>query len=145
MKPRVSISCSILICALGTTNVPAQAQRRAVKTKPDFTGTWLLNTGKSNVGSSATSDQPIKISHHDPEFRITRMVESNGRVTGREFLYYTDGRGETMFLSTHTYLNPQSHEVTRSKTTWSRNKLVTRSRSPRRSLVGGQLLEFEII
>jgi len=126
--------------------MPALAQKqKIVKSKPDFSGTWLLDPAKSNVGSSAKSDQPIKISHHDPEFRITRMVESNGRVTGREFVYYTDGRGETMFLSTHTYMNPQRHEVTRSKTIWSGNKLITHSRSPGRSLIGGQLLEFEII
>jgi len=94
MKLLVSIFCFILICALGTTSAPAQAKRKVVKAKPDFSGTWLLDTAKSNVGSSATPDQPLKITHRDPEFRITRMVASNGQVNGRDFVYYTDGRGE---------------------------------------------------
>lgn len=149
MKILVSIFCFILICALGTTATPAQAKQKAIKTKLDFTGTWLLDTAKSNVGSSATPDQPLKISHRDPEFRITRLVASNGQVNGRDFVYYTDGRGETnptiVFLSTGTDMNPQGHDkdVTKSKTTWSSNKLVTRSTV--RSLIGGQVLEFEII
>ena len=79
------------------------------------------------------------------------MVESNGRVATQESVYFTDARGETnsmvVFLRTHRYLNAQQDDKTviRSKTTWTGDKLVTRSRSPTRSVVGGQLLEFEII
>jgi hypothetical protein len=151
MKRLVSIFCFVLICALGTTSIHAQARQNAAKTKPDFSGTWLLDAAKSNVGSSATTDQPVKITHHDPEFRITRMVASNGQATGRDFVYYTDGRGETnriiMFLSTRVDLTPQRHDgnAIKSKTVWSGNKLITRARSPARSLIGSRLLEFEII
>ena len=148
MKLLVSIFCFVLVCPLGTTSIDAQQKRKVVKPKPNFTGTWLLDTAKSNVGSPATSDQPIKISHHDPEFRLTRKVVSNGQVTSREFVYYTDGRGETnsmVFLSTGTDINRQGpdKDVIKSKTTWSSNKLVARQTV--RSLIGGQQLEFEII
>jgi hypothetical protein len=151
MKILVSIFYSLLICSLGTTSVTTQAKQKTVKTKPDFTGTWLLDTAKSNVGPSATPDQPLKITHRDPEFRITRMVASNGQVTGRDFVYYTDGRGETnstiVFRSTFTDMYPRRHvkDSTKSKTIWSGNKLITRSRLTGRILIGGQLLEFEII
>jgi hypothetical protein len=149
IKIYVSISCFILVCALGITSIHAQAKRKVVKAKPDFTGTWLLDTAKSNVGSSATPDQPLKITHHDPEFRITRLTANSGQVTGRDFVYFTDGRGETnptiVFLSTSTDIHAQGHDkdVTKSKTTWSGNKLVNRAivRSP----IGGRSLEFEII
>ena len=151
MRCLAHIFCCVVVCAVGTTSVLAQATQNAVKPKPDLTGTWLLVTAKSNVGSSVTSGQPIKIIHHDPEFRITRMVASNGRVAGQDFVYYTDGRGETnrmvMSLRPHSYLYPERDDkvAIRSKTTWTGNKLVTRSRSPARGVIGGQLLEFEII
>jgi hypothetical protein len=151
MRNLAHIFCCVVICAVGTTNVLAQATQNAVKPKPDLTGTWLLDTAKSNVGSSVTSGQPIKITHHDPEFRITRMVESNGRVAGQDFFYYTDGRGETNrmvnSLRAHSYLYPERDNkvAIRSKTTWTGNKLITRMRSPVRSVIGKQMLEFEII
>ena len=150
MKILTRVLCLVLLCSFGTMQAAAQG-KQTVKTKPDFTGTWLLDTAKSNVSSSATSDQPIKITHQDPEFRITRMVASNGQLASSQFVYYTDGRGETnraiLFLSTSIDMNPGRHdkEIIKSKTSWSGNKLITHSRSPVRSLIGGQLLEFEII
>jgi hypothetical protein len=149
MKLLVSIFCFVLICALGATGTQAQPKQKVTSPKPDFSGSWQLDTAKSNVGPSVTSDQPLKITHHDPELRVTRMVANNGQVTGRDFVYYTDGRGETnptiVFLSTGTDMNRQGRDkdVTKSKTTWTSNKLVTRSIV--RSLIGGQVLEFEII
>ncbi len=143
----VSGCCFILIFVLGTSR--AQQKQNTVKSKPDLTGTWLLDPSRSNVGPSRTPDRPLKITHHDPELKITRMVEHNGQVTGQDLIYYTDGRGETnpttMFLSTSTDVNPQAHDkdVTKSKTTWSGNKLVTRSSL--RSLIAGRALEFDII
>ncbi len=147
MKALVSLFCFILICVVGT--APAQQKQKTVKSKPDLTGTWLLDPSRSNVGSSRTPDRPLKITHHDPELKITCRVEYNGQVTGQDLIYYSDGRGETnpttMFLSTSTDMNPQGHDkdVTKSKTTWSGNKLVTRSTL--RSLIAGRVLEFDII
>jgi hypothetical protein len=67
MKDLVGILCFILICALGTAPGYAQGKPKTSKTKPDLTGTWLLDRAKSNVGQSATPDQPLKIAHHDPD------------------------------------------------------------------------------
>jgi hypothetical protein len=67
MKVLFSVCCFILICALGTMPAPAQGKQKPSKTKPDLTGTWLLDRAKSNVGQSATPDQPLKIAHHDPD------------------------------------------------------------------------------
>jgi hypothetical protein len=149
MKRLVNSFCFVLIFALVATSIPAQAKQTGAKPKPDFSGTWQLDTAKSNVGPSVTPDQPLKIAHHDPEFRVTHIIGSNGPLSSHDFVYYSDGRGETnptiVFLSTRTDTNPQRHDkdVTKSKTTWSGNKLVTRSTV--RSLIGGQVLEFEII
>jgi hypothetical protein len=149
MKRLVNSFCFVLIFTLVATSIPAQTKQKVANSKPDFSGTWQLDTAKSNVGPSITSDQPLKITHHEPEFRITRRAESNGQVSARDFVYYSDGRGETnptiVFLSTRPDRIPQSHDkdVTKSKTTWSGNKIVTRSAI--RSLIGGQVLEFEII
>jgi hypothetical protein len=144
MKILVSIFCFVLLCGLGTTLAAAQG-RQTAKTKPDFSGTWLLDLKKSNVGPSAKPDQPLKIVHHDPELRITHMVGSNGQ---KDFVYYTDGRGETnattMLLSTGTDMKlPGDKDITKSKTKWSGDKLVTRFTL--RSVIGGHPLEFEII
>jgi len=131
------------------TSALAQAKQKPTKIKPDFSGTWLLDRAKGNVGSSATPDQPLKIAHHDPELKISRMIPGNGQVTAHDFVYYTDGRGETnptlVALSTSTDVNRSDHDndISKSRTTWSGNKLVTRSTV--RSLIGGHLLEFEII
>ncbi len=69
MKALVSLFCFILICVVGT--APAQQKQKTVKSKPDLTGTWLLDPSRSNVGSSRTPDRPLKITHHDPELKIT--------------------------------------------------------------------------
>jgi hypothetical protein len=149
MRRLVPIFCFIFICVLGTTSAHAQSKQKPTKIKPDFSGNWLLDRAKGNVGSSTTPDQPVKIVHHDPELKITRMIASNGQVTAQDFVYYTDGRGETnpmlVTLTTSPDKNRQAHDkdVSKSKTTWSGNKLVTRSTV--RSLIGGHLLEFEII
>ena len=74
---------------------PLSAQNKPAKPKADLSGTWLLDAKKSNsVGLTSRPDLPIKISHVDPELRITLKSESNGQLVEREFVYFTDGRGE---------------------------------------------------
>jgi len=91
-----SVCCVALITTVfGTTLACAQGKQKTAKTKPDFTGTWLLDSAKSNIGRSAKPDRPLKIVHLDPELRITHVVESIGQVTALDLVYYTDGRGET--------------------------------------------------
>lgn len=119
--------------------------------KPDLSGTWLLNVKKSE-GSGLTSrpDVPIRISHHDPEFRLTLTTESSGKTVTRDLVYHTDGRGEinpaTSFLTT----NPQAvktadvaKQMTTSTTRWNGNKIVTRARL--RLAVAARMIEYELI
>jgi hypothetical protein len=146
MKTFASIFALISLCVVITS---AQGKQKTTKAKPDFTGKWLLDRAKSNVGSSATPDQPIKIVHHDAEIRITHMAQSGGPVAERNLVYYTDGRGETnpttVFLSTGTDVSSKGpgKDVTKSKTAWSGNKIVTRSKL--RDLIAGRALEFDVI
>lgn len=127
----------------------AKGQSASSESKPDFSGTWLLDTKKSNTaGLTSKSDLPITISHHDPEFRVTLPSESNAQIVKREFVYFTDGRGETNEATSILTTNPSAHkpedlqnQVTKSKTKWSGKKIVTRSRL--RSNVAGHFVEFE--
>lgn len=139
----------MLISALLISPAPAQGKQKTTRPKSDFTGTWLLDRAKSNIGPPLVPDQPLKIVHHDPEVRITHRVQNNGQSTEKDFVYYSDSRGETnpttMFLSTGTDLNKPASDkdVTKSKTKWEGDKLVTRSTL--RHVVAGHRLEFDII
>ncbi len=149
LKDLVKAFCLVLTSALLTSPAPAQGKQRTTKSKPVLTGTWLLDRAKSNVGPPLAPDQPLKIVHHDPELRIPHLIQSNGQSTEKDFVYYTDGRSETnptiTFLSTGTDMNRPGtdKDVTKSKTKWEGDKLVTRSTL--RSVAGGRPLEFDII
>jgi len=130
-------------------NVAVEAQSPKSQVKPDFSGAWLLDQKKSSdSGLTRRPDLPIKISHHDPEFRVTLSSESNGQIIEREFVYFTDARGETNAATTGLTTNPSTmktddlkNQVTKSKTKWSGNKIVTRSQL--RLNVAGHFVEFE--
>ncbi|HEX6648878.1 MAG TPA: hypothetical protein VF075_05050 [Pyrinomonadaceae bacterium] len=126
----------------------SKAQTASSKTKADFSGTWLLDNKKSNSsGPTTRPDLPITISHKDPEFRVTLPSESNGQIVKHEFVYFTDGRGETNEATAALTTNPSPtkpdlrNQVTNSKTKWSGDKIVTRSRL--RLNVAGHFVEFE--
>jgi hypothetical protein len=119
------------------------------KAKPDFSGTWLLDQKKSNdSGLTTRPDLPIKITHQEPEFRVTRSSEKNGQIVDHDFVYFTDGRGEENEATALLTTNPSAikaddlkNRVTKSKTKWSGNKVVTRTLL--RMDVGGHFVEFE--
>jgi len=129
----------------------AQPGNQPASSKPDFSGTWIFDVKKSSgKGTPLRPDLPMKITHQDPEFRIIRMSESNGQIVEREFIYYTDGRGETNQATALLTTNPGGasaadlqKERTKSKTRWSGNKLVTRAQL--RLTAGGQMLEYELV
>lgn len=123
------------------------AQNKPAQAKPDFSGSWLFDRKNSNVGTSQP-DTPIKVSHIEPEIRITYTSESTGKPM--KFVYYTDGRGEanqaTAFLTTNpgNIKSPDVEgKIIKSKTKWSGNKLV--SRALLRMTVGSHMIEFESI
>lgn len=148
VRKYLSVCGLILACALGAL---AQEKQKSVnvQNKPDLTGSWMLDRGRSNVGQSARPDLLLKITYRDPELRIKRQFDHSGQIVERDFIYYTDGRGETnpatMVFSDGRNMNSRDldKQVTRSKTRWSGNKLVTRSTL--RNPVAGRMLEFEVI
>jgi len=119
------------------------------KSKPNFTGTWLLDQKKSDdSGLTTRPDLPIKIAHQEPDFRVTRSSEKNGQIVEHHFVYFTDGRGEENEATSLLTTNPSSakaddlkNRVTKSKTQWSGNKIVTRALL--RMDLAGHFVEFE--
>jgi hypothetical protein len=146
MNLRFHCSLVFLIVLLAMSAPAALPQS---KSKPDFTGTWLLDQKKSNdSGLTTRPDLPIKINHQEPEFRITRSSERNGQIVEHDFVYFTDGRGEENEATSLLTTNPAGvksddlkHRVTKSKTKWSGNKIVTRALL--RMEVAGHFVEFE--
>src|SRR5688572_5186797 len=148
MPIRLRLKCAMLCFAVAALASPLAAQNKAAKPKADLSGTWLLDAKKSNsVGLTSRPDLPIRISHQDPELRITLTSESNRQLVERNFVYFTDGRGEeneaTSMLTTNPGAPPRdlSKERTKSTTRWSGgNKIVTRSLLQLQA--GGRVVEF---
>lgn len=128
-----------------------KGQSAKPQSKPDFSGTWLLDAKKSNTGGLTTRpDLPITISHQDPEFKVVISSDSSsGQISKHEFVYFTDGRGEMNEATSVITSNPAGfkpddlkNKKTESKTKWSGDKVVTRTRM-RLSVTGAQSVEFE--
>jgi hypothetical protein len=142
-----SFSCFVFSLVLVT--MSAWTATSQSKPKPDFSGTWLLDQKKSNdSGLTTRPDLPIKITHQDPEFRVTRSSERNGQIVEHDFIYFTDGRGEeneaTSLLTTdpsRLKADDLKNHVTKSKTKWDGKKIGTRALL--RMTVGGHFVEFE--
>jgi len=116
--------------------------------KPDLSGTWELDSGHSSLASfRINSPEQIKITHHDPTLIIRQKVIINGAPQEREVTYYTDGSGErnpsTDWLTTNPGSNGFKPSDTASKTTWHKDKIVTRSIS--RAYAGSEIMDLEII
>jgi len=147
MKGRLIIKSAIVCFAVVAFASPLAAQNK--KPKADLTGTWLLDAQKSNsVGLTSRPDLPIKISHQDPELRITLISEATGQQVERQSVYFTDGRGEenqaTAMLTTNPNAPPRDPQKgTKSTTRWSGNKIVTRSLLQLQA--GGRVVEFELV
>ncbi len=148
MKVRCFFHLVFLLVLLAACDSAAFSQ---AKPKPDFTGSWLLDQKKSNdAGLTTRPDLPMKITHQEPEFRVTRSAERNGQIVERNFAYFTDGRGEENEATALLTANPSAikaddlkNRVTKSKTKWSGNKIVTRSLL--QLSVAGHFVEFEQI
>lgn len=109
-----SIFACLLPLALAVASA-AQESRKQPETHPDLTGTWTLDKSKSARGSKF--DSTLVITHRDPELRITRTdMKKRERVT-REYVFYTDRRGE----SNPFYYGAGKFE---SKTKWEGRKVV---------------------
>jgi len=132
------------------TSCVSLSQAQVNNKKPDFSGVWKFDHSKSTASEIGKRDAPIKIVYNDPEFRITRTIERNGQSVERDFVYYTDGRGETnvatmLMTSEPGRVKPEDidKEIVKSKTMWQHGKVVTRSTT--RDLTGAWILEYDII
>jgi len=140
-------SLTILSC-LAACAMMCVSQANKAKPKPDMSGTWEFDQKRSNIGKSNSSTRPeqIKITHLDPELKVRRKVIINGQPEERELVYYTDGRGETNPTTAWITTNPGSDSErppqTNSKTSWSGDKVITRSKFlPHTSTA---MIEFDI-
>ena len=115
--------------------------------KPDLSGIWELDSGRSSVAKFGSNPEEIKITHHDPTLIIRHKVVINGAPEERDLTYYTDGSGERNPATDWFTANPGSNGFKRSdtasKTTWNKDKLVTRSIN--RSYAGALIIDWEII
>src|SRR5436190_22871096 len=116
--------------------------------RADFKGTWVLDRARSNVSTKKTAGSPeqLKITYQDPELRVQRTIEVNGKKEQTDLVYYTDGRGETNPTTEWLTTNPGSKAdkpaETTSQTRWNGNKIVTRSIS--RPVRASLSIEFQI-
>jgi hypothetical protein len=151
IKSKFLVSLFLVLFCIIEASTQGQPGNKSASSKPDLSGIWILDLKKSSsTGMPTRPDVPIRISHHDPELRVIRTSESNGQTVEREFIYYTDGRGETNPATSLLTANPSGvkasdlqNERTKSKTKWSGDKLVTRARL--RMTVAGHMLEYELI
>src|SRR5215831_1861428 len=134
-----------LILMVGTVMV---GLGQTAKPRPDPTGTWEFDRVRRLVAKSHKSPpEQIKITFVDPELKIRRQVPINGVLEERELTYYTDGRGETNPTTGWMTTDPDAQSiapaVTKSKTGWSREKIVTQSSE--RSYLGGAIFDYETV
>jgi hypothetical protein len=146
MKSYVRILPVLLVAVLAAN----AAQSNKSQTTFDISGKWLLDRNNSNAGDFGKRDTPIVIAYNEPELRITRTLERNAQQLERDFVYYTDGRGETnmalMLLTTNqrTITTEElDKEMVKSKTKRERNKIVIRA--TRRNMMGTHVLEYEVV
>jgi hypothetical protein len=140
--------CLILAAASGT--VAIKSHGNPGQTKADFDGTWKLDLKKSNATDIGKRDATIKILYHEPELKITRTFVTAGQAIERDFVYYTDGRGEinpaTIFLvgdPRRTKLEDIQNEQLKSKTKGQRDKIVIRASTETR--MGGMRLQYLVV
>lgn len=91
--------------------------------KPNFSGTWVLDIGKSDFGPSpAPEAMTLVIVHKDPALKVTSTQKSGdmGEVKNDRNIT-TDGKDNVNKLS----MGPMGDQNITSKSTWAGRSLVT--------------------
>ena len=132
------------ICLFSSVAVcPGQSNKTV---NPDLTGTWEAQYphNKGETKSEYSPPEQIKITYHDPELIIHRKVGIEDAPAELDLTYYTDGRGEknTEWPATERFEAWKPAEV-QSQTSWSNDKIVTRS--VRQSFSGAAIFVVEIV
>lgn len=77
------------VCFVGILAFTAAAQ----DSKPNFSGNWQLNSGKSELHSGKTSSETLKIEQKGSSIHVIRTAKaSDGKETITEFNCTTDGK-----------------------------------------------------
>ena len=63
----------------------------AAQTRPDFSGSWKLNVGKSDIQEVDLRGALFEINHHDPDFVISRKLVYATETNHLSFAVKTDG------------------------------------------------------
>jgi hypothetical protein len=113
MKQLIAVPCLLLAASLSIAY--GDSQKTA---PPDLTGTWILDTSKSNLGSEI-KDYILTIVHREPEIRFSKKYKRGKREISEESVYYTDGRPE---FGAHQGVNDPLPE-----TRWRSQKLIRRT------------------
>jgi hypothetical protein len=134
-------SILVLLMSLVLFSGAAIEAGNGAQAKPNLSGNWVLDVGKSNFGRLGNSQfknarMTLKISHREPEVKIVRNATMGGQSRNHNLNYFTDGRGES---------NPNilSNESMRSKTRWEGAKLISRASSS--VSFNGQSMNLEAI
>jgi hypothetical protein len=124
----------VLFCAASVSTQTSKRDQATEKPRPDFSGTWVRDNSKSNLGPfngspMARAELTLVIAQHDPELKVSRKLKLSDKELTGGLVYYTDGRGET---------NPSSFSraEVKSRTTWDGDKIVAQSSPSRTSPAG---------
>jgi hypothetical protein len=64
----------------------------SAQTKPNFSGTWELNVGKSDLGGAPITKLVVQIEHADPVFKYTAKGIADGQDFEETETLTTDGK-----------------------------------------------------
>ncbi len=85
--------------------------------KPNFSGKWVLDTGKSDFGAlPGPNSRTDVIDHQDPKLKVNSTIKGPQGERVVERSYTTDGKENT---------NTQGNTEVKSKTRWEGKQLVT--------------------
>ena len=131
---RRTLSASLLTLCLLASVAAGDDRKKEGKSHPDFSGTWRLDRSKSDFGAFedkplAKADSVLVVEHKGEELKIRRTLSLNGQEEVKDFVYYTDERGET----NQATLGVGEVE---SKTKWDGDRVVSEARIKRKSWSG---------
>ncbi|MBV9958697.1 MAG: hypothetical protein JO360_09765 [Acidobacteria bacterium] len=124
---RIAVALSLLICI--ASGIAQENKKGSTgQTRPDLSGTWLVNERESSKpgmfgamqsNQKSSGDTKYLIEHHDPEIKVTmQFCHAQECVTLDEKRFYTDERGEQNVDRTGRSVN--------SITRWDGKKIVTK-------------------
>jgi len=113
MKARVYLAASAVLLAI-TLSTAAQGL-------PNFSGTWTLDTAKSDFGPMPGPDSVVMtIDHKDPALKVNVAQKSQMGDATNDSTYTTDGKENTNKMR-----SPAGEQDVKSTTKWSGKKLAT--------------------